>query len=204
MVISFADILLLVIAFFGVYSLFRGARASALTTGAICFAFVVVILSGSLIILGFQRLGLALKTPDTQAVFLAALFVFTAFMANRVLRRIVPVATRGLSRSERLWGFLLGLLNGFFVMAMIQHYLNAVLVANAKPNVSVGFPALSFSHPTPNSWSLSFVPSTFTLLPPAPTADLWAKLPVALVLLLLFLAFVFAGSVYNRLSGSRG
>lgn len=205
MVVSFADILLLVIAFFGVYYVFRGVRAAALTTGAICFAFVVVVLSGSLIMAAFSRLGLALNTPDTQAVFQAALFIFAAFTANRMLASIVRVPRKGLPRAERVWGFVLGLLNGFFVMAMIQHYLNTVIQATTGgASVSLGVPALKFSHPAPNSWSISFEPSTFTLLPTTPSADLWAKLPVALVLLLLFLGFVFAGTLYNRLSGSRG
>jgi len=44
MVVSFIDLLLIVIAFFGVYYVFRGVRAAALMTGAICFAFVSVLL----------------------------------------------------------------------------------------------------------------------------------------------------------------
>lgn len=204
MVVSYADLLLLVIAFFGLVGVIRGARATALTTGAICFAFVVVVLSGDLVMQGFQRLGWLLNAPDTQAVFLSILFLFTLIMANRVLLRIVAPPMKGLPRSQRLGGLLLGLINGFFVMAMVQHYLSDVLATAAgRSKVSVGMPALSFSHPTPSTWSVSLIDSTFTLLPPAPSADLWAKLPVALVLVLLFLAFVFAGTLYNRLSGSR-
>jgi uncharacterized membrane protein required for colicin V production len=205
MVVSFGDALLVVIGFFGILGAIRGVRAAALTTGAICFAFVVVVLAGSLVMDGFRKLGFNLSSADTQAAFEAALFVFTAFMANRVIASIVGLPRSGFARSERIWGFVLGLLNGFFVMAMIQHYLSAVLSAAAgRANVSVGVPALSFSHPTADSWSVKLVPSTFTFLPPTPSADLWAKLPVALVLLLLFLGFVFAGTLYNRLSGSRG
>jgi len=65
-------------------------------------------------------------------------------------------------------------------------------------------PALSFSHPTPDTWSVKLIPTTFTLLPPSPSSDLWAKVPVALVLLLLLLAFIFFGTLYNRLSGNHG
>src|SRR5579883_2897255 len=204
MVIGYGVILAVVIAFFGLYSVIRGVRSTALTTAAICFAFVVV-LSGSLLTDAFQRLGLVLNTPDTQAVFLAILFIFTLLATNRALKNIVPVPTRGLTRGERLGGLGLGLLNGFFVMAMIQHYLNSVLVAAAGgSNVSVGVPALSFSHPTPDTWSVKLIPTTFTLLPPSPSSDLWAKVPVALVLLLLLLAFIFFGTLYNRLSGNHG
>ncbi len=194
MVIGYGVILAVVIAFFGLYSVIRGVRSTALTTAAICFAFVVVVLSGSLLTDAFQRLGLVLNTPDTQAVFLAILFIFTLLATNRALKNIVPVPTRGLTRGERLGGLGLGLLNGFFVMAMIQHYLNSVL----------GVPALSFSHPTPDTWSVKLIPTTFTLLPPSPSSDLWAKVPVALVLLLLLLAFIFFGTLYNRLSGNHG
>ncbi|HZS91979.1 MAG TPA: hypothetical protein VFE42_31405 [Chloroflexota bacterium] len=205
MVIGYGVILAVVIAFFGLYSVIRGVRSTALTTAAICFAFVVVVLSGSLLTDAFQRLGLVLNTPDTQAVFLAILFIFTLLATNRALKNIVPVPTRGLTRGERLGGLGLGLLNGFFVMAMIQHYLNSVLVAAAGgSNVSVGVPALSFSHPTPDTWSVKLIPTTFTLLPPSPSSDLWAKVPVALVLLLLLLAFIFFGTLYNRLSGNHG
>lgn len=205
MVLTFAQLLLVVIGLFGLFSLVRGVRAAALTTGAISFAFVVVVLSGDIVMAALRRLGVPLDTTDTQSVFLAVLFIFIAIMSNRVLARIVEVPRRGLPRSEHAWGFVLGLLNGFFVMAMVQHYLNDVIsAARGRGHVSVGVPALSFSHPTPNSWSVSFVPSTFTLLPPTPSADLWAKLPIALVLIVLFLAFVFAGTLYNRLSGSNG
>src|SRR5919201_2410434 len=104
MVVSFADILLLVIAVFGVFGVLRGVRAGALTTGAIFFAFVGVVLAGDLVIDVFRRLGVPLATADTQAIFKADLFVFTLLMDSRVLAAIAAVPRRALSRREKLWG----------------------------------------------------------------------------------------------------
>ena len=201
MVVSFADILLVVIAVFGVLGLFRGIRTGALTTGAIFFAFVVVVFAGDLVIDVFRRLGMPLSTPDTQALFKAVLFVFTLFMASRVIVTILAVPKRAPSRREKLWGLVLGLLNGFFIVAIIERYLLAVLQATAgRSKVSVGVPALSFGHAAPDTWTVRLVPSSFTLLPLATSGDLWSKLPLALVVLVLFLAFVFVGTVYGRVS----
>src|ERR687883_350193 len=171
MVVSFADILLVVIAVFGVFGVFRGVRAGALTTGAIFFAFVVVVLAGDLVISVFRRLGVPLATPDTQALFKAALFLFTLLMASRVLAAIAAVPRRALSRREKLWGLV---------------------------------PALSIGHAGPDTWSVRLVPSSFTLLPPGSSGDLWTRLPLALVLLLLFLAFVFVGTIYGRVNRRSG
>ena len=205
MVVSLADILLVVIAVFGVFGIFRGVRAGALTTGAIFFAFVVVVFAGDLVIGVFRRLGVPLTPPDTRALFKAALFVFTLLMASRVLAAIAAVPRRALSRREKLWGLVLGLLNGFFIVAIIERYLVAVIQASAaRSRVSVGVPALSFGHPTPDTWSVHLVSSSFTLLPPASSGDLWTRLPLALVLLLLFLAFVFVGTIYGRVNRRSG
>ena len=97
MVVSLADILLVVIAVFGVFGIFRGVRAGALTTGAIFFAFVVVVFAGDLVIGVFRRLGVPLTPLDTQALFKAALFVFTLLMASRVLAAIAAVPRRAVS-----------------------------------------------------------------------------------------------------------
>lgn len=201
MTVSFVDLLLVVIAFFGAYGTFRGVRAGALTTGAIFFALVVVLFSSAVLIQAFGRVGLSLRTPDTQAIFETALFIFTAIMASLVIGRVVNVPRRASTRSERFWGLVMGLLNGFLSMAIVTHYLDAAIQTTAHG--TVGVPSLVFSHPTPSTWSVSLQPSALTLLPPTPSGDLWAKLPIALVLLLLFLAFVFVGTVYGRVSGSR-
>src|SRR2546423_6988514 len=101
MVVSLADILLVVIAVFGVFGLFRGIRAGALTTGAIFFAFVVVVFAGDLVIGVFRRLAVPLTAPDTQALFKAALFIFTLLMGGRVLAAIATIPKRALTRRER-------------------------------------------------------------------------------------------------------
>jgi hypothetical protein len=204
MVVSFADILLVIIAVFGIFGVFRGVRTGALTTGAIFFAFVVVVLAGDLVIDVFRRLGVPFA-PDTRALFKAALFVFTLLMASRVLAAVAAVPKRALSRREKLWGLVLGLLNGFFIVSIIERYLITVIQTTAgKSMVSVGVPALSFGHAAPDTWSVRLVPSSFTLLPPASSGDLWTRLPLALVLLLLFLAFVFVGTIYGRVNRRRG
>lgn len=206
MVVSFADLLLVVIAVFGLLGAIRGVRSIALMLGAIFFAIVAVTFSGAIIMNGFRQLGVPLTTADTQAIFNAGLFIFAVWMATVVLVRIVRPLTKGLPRSQRFYGLVVGLLNGFLIMAVLQRYMTDIVQASARRGapVSVGVPALFFSHPTPSSWSVSLQPSTFTLLPPTSGADLWNKLPVALVLLLLFLAFVLAGTLYTRVSGSRG
>lgn len=204
MTVSFADVLLVVIVIFGVYSLFRGVRAVALTTAAIFFAIVVVIFSSGLVVAAFRRLGVPLDTVDTQDLFTIGVFIFTVLMSARVLGRLVSLPAKELTGREKLWGFVLGLVNGFMVMALIEHYLADAMQATSGSRLSVGLPALAFSHPSAATWSVSLIASTFTLLPPAPTTDLWSKLPVALVLLLLFLAFVFVGTIYGRFSRSRG
>lgn len=204
MVINFADVILVAIVYFGVFGSFRGVRLTALLTAAIFFAIVVVTFSSTLVIQGFQRLGVALATPDTQALFTAALFIFTTFMATLVITRIVAMPRRPLTRGEKLWGLLLGFLNGFLIMAVIAHYVSDAAQAAAPAGASVGFPALAFAHPDAATWQVRLVQSSLTLLPPSSNADLWNKLPIALILLLLFLAFVFVGTLYGRVSRSRG
>lgn len=204
MILTFVDLLLVVIAVYGVYGSYRGVRATALTTGAIFFALVVVLFSSVLVIQAADRIGVPLTTPDSQALFQAGLFLFTSLMASLVLGRIVNVPPKAQSRPERLWGLALGLLNGFFVMAIVSRYAsNAIQASTHGSSASFEVPALVFSHPTPNTWSMTLQPSALTILPPTSSGDLWSRLPIALVLLLLFLAFVFVGTVYGRVSGSR-
>ena len=205
MVINYADILLVVIVLFGVFGSFRGVRAVALTTAAVFFGLVVVWFSGDLVVQAFRRVGVALDTADTQALFKAVLFVFAVYMASLVLTRIVNPPRSGLTRSHKLWGLALGLINGFLIMAVLERYISDALAATAKPGspVSLGIPALSFGHPDAATWTVKLVGSSLTLLPPNVNTNLWDKLPTALVLLLLFLAFVFVGTVYGRLSRGR-
>lgn len=203
MEINLADIIVVVIVIFGFVGLFRGARSVALTLAAIFFAIVVVLLSAGLVIEGLGRLGVPLIGSDTQSLFTAALFLFTVTIATLVLRRVVAVPRRDLSRSEKIWGLLLGLLNGFLIMAVVEHYLAAALQATGGVTL-VGLPALRLDHPASNTWSISIVSTPFTILPGGASADLWSKLPIALILLLLFLAFVFVGTLYGRMSRSGG
>ncbi len=206
MVISFTEVVLLVIVLFGVYGVFRGVRAVALTTGAIFFGIVVVVFSAAIIVAALRRLGLPLDTVGAQDLSAVLLFVFVVLMASLSLRRIVGVRTSGLARTEKLWGFALGLLNGFLIMAVVEHYLSDAIQSGAPVGapVQVGVPDLVFSHPVSNTWSVSLVSQPLVVLPPAATNDLWSKLPIALVLLLLFLAFVFVGILYGRLNRARG
>ncbi|HKO25109.1 MAG TPA: hypothetical protein VJY65_10290, partial [Chloroflexota bacterium] len=106
---------------------------------------------------------------------------------------------------EKLWGLMLGLLNGFFIVAIVERYLVTMMQATAaRSRVSVGVPALSIGHAAPDTWSIRLVPSSFTLLPSASSGDLWTRLPLALVLLVLFLAFVFVGTIYGRVNRRSG
>ncbi len=203
MEVNLAEIILVVIVYFGVFGSFRGVRSVALTTGAIFFAIVLVLFSAGIVIQGLRQLGVALDAVDQQDIFTALLFIFVVAMSALVLARIVNYPKRELTRSEKIWGLALGLLNGFLIMAVIEHYVaDALQVAGGA--ASVGLPALQFGHPAYNTWSVSLVSTSFTLLPGGSNVDLWSKLPVALILLLLFLAFVFVGTLYGRMSRGGG
>ncbi len=205
MVISAAEIFLVIIVIFGVFGVARGVRATALTTGAIFFAIVVMLLSGGLIVASLQKLGFALAGLDTQDIFLAVLFVVIVAMAAYALGRLVDVPRRGGTRKDKLQGGALGLLNGFLITAMIDRYITEAIGVGSPGGLSVGVPGIAFSHPTPNTWSVSFIANPLTLTPGGGSgADLWSKLPYALLLLLLFIAIVFVGTVYGRLNRSKG
>src|SRR5207237_733664 len=78
-----------------------------------------------------RRLDVPLTTPDSQALFKVALFVFTLLMARRVLAAIAAVPTRAPTRREKLWGLVLGLLHGFLIVATVERYLTTVIQATA-------------------------------------------------------------------------
>ncbi len=204
MVISAVEIFLVVIVIFGVFGVARGVRATALTTGAIFFAIAVMLLSGALIVVSLQKLGVALTGLDTQDIFLAVLFVLIVAMAAYALGRLVDVPRKGGTRKDKLQGGAIGLLNGFLITAMIDHYITDAVQVGSPGSLSVGVPGIAFSHPAPNTWSVSFIANSLMLAPGATNADLWSKLPYALLLLLLFIAIVFVGTLYGRLNRGRG
>lgn len=205
MVINFAAVLTLGILLLGVLGFVRGVRIAALTTAAVFFALVVIIFSGGILISGFRRVGLPISGIDGESFFLLLLFIFSLSMATLVLRRIIAVPDGDVSRHDKGWGFVLGLLNGFLIMAVIEHYIAQAAQAALPPGspVQVGIPSLAFGHPAGNTWSISLLSTPFTLMPAGSNADLWTKIPMALLLLLLFLGFVFVGTVYGRLSRGR-
>lgn len=204
-VINAFEILLVVILYIGVWGSFRGVRAFSIMTGAIFFALVVLLVSGDIAVQFARQIGLPLIGVDSQDVFKIILFLFIVAIATFALGRITtPPGPK--TRADKLWGLGLGLLNGFLIAAVIDRYLtDAIQSASPLGTVSVGIPSVVFAHPSANTWQVSFVSNTVTLLPSSgPSTNLWTKVPYALLLLLLFLAFVFVATLYGRLNRSKG
>ncbi len=211
MSISFTDITILVILLFGLFGLFRGGRYVALTTAAVFFAMALVATSSSVFLTAATRLGLKLANTADQQLFLAILFTLTIVLVQSSIGRIVPGLNlsrpkyRDLKRDAKLWGFLIGCLNGFLIVATIVHYSTPYLTLNL-PARSGGWafslPTLQFQHPDSHTLALSIQQSTLVITP-SPLLSLYENVPTALVLLFLLLAVVFIGSIYSRMNHLR-
>jgi len=202
-VISFTSLLVVGIALFGIVGAFQGLRAAALTTGAIFFGLVAILIASGIVSTIFRKLGLPINSPGGTAILDIFLFIFCVVMGSIVFRRIIDVPLDDVARRDRLWGLFLGLINGFLFMAVIEHFIARAAAATQNGSTAtVGIPSLIISHPQSNRWVFTIGMNGLSLLPAGSNSDLWAKLPLAILLLLLFLGFVFIGSLYGRLSRS--
>ncbi len=211
MTINFTDIAILIIVLFGLYGSLRGGKYVALTMGAVFFAMALVATAGDAFLATANKLGLRLTQRPDRALFLAFLFVATIFLVQNSIGRLIPglAVTRSkwkeLSRETKIWGFLIGLLNGFLVVSIVVHYISPWLDQHL-PARSGGWafdlPTLQFHRPNSNAITLSIEPSTLVVTP-SPLIGLYEKVPAALVLLFLLLIFAFIGSLYSRMNRLR-
>jgi len=201
MSIDFTNLALLVILLFGVFGWIRGIRRIAVATGGIFFAMAVLSVTDRDLIDSLGKLGVRFH-PSAQAdLFLAGFFLFTLCVVQ--LGGTLLILGRGrapLDRRQRTGGFVLGLINGFLIIANVLHLADPYLRTTQDP-IAGGWtwhlPLPHFSHPDPSTFSVSIAPLRLTITP-SPLLQLYTSLPTALILLFLFLTFVFLGTLYGR------
>lgn len=204
MSIDFTNLALAIVAVFGLFGWLRGIRRVAIATGGIFFAMAIVSLIGADLIVSLSRIGIRFHPKALADLSLAALFVFTVYIVQLCGARLM-VAPGGLTRRQRLHGLILGLVNGFLIIANAMRYADPYLRSTQDP-LTGGWtwrPSLPhLGHPNASTFSLSVAPTDFTLRP-SPLLTLYNSLPVALILLFAFLLFVFLGTMYGRVIRAR-
>lgn len=204
--IDFTNLALAIVFLFGVFGWVRGMRRIAVATAGIFFGMSVISLVGNNLILALERIGITFHPASSANLFLAALFVFTVYAVQLFgVRVILGPDIRPDGHRERFNGFLLGLVNGFLIVANTMRYADP-FVNSALAGTSGGwrFQLLlpHFDHPAAGTFSLSIAPTIITVTP-SPLLRLYDSLPTALILLFAFLVFVFLGTVYGRVMRSR-
>jgi hypothetical protein len=204
--IDFTNLALAIIFIFGVFGWVRGVRRTAVATAGIFFAMTVISLIGQDLITSLGRVGIHFHPATSADLFLAALFIFTVYAVQLFgVRVILGPGTGPRDRRERFNGALLGLVNGFLVVANAMRYADPFIQATLSGQ-SGGwrFRVLlpRFSHPDAGTFSLTIAPTTVTVTP-SPLLRIYDSLPTALILLFAFLVFVFLGTIYGRVMRSR-
>jgi hypothetical protein len=207
MSLNFTEIAIGLIGAFAALGWIRGARRAAVTSGCIFFAMVLIGLIGPDLVQMINRSGLKFHPPEEADLFLAILFALTVYMVRLAAIRVVGgPQSSGLTRRQRVSGLLLGLLNGFLLVANVirqaDPYLRSVLNAQTGGwTWHVPLPHVSQAHGS--SVTVSIVSSPLTITP-SPLLNIYSTLPTALLLLFGFLIFVFVGTVYGRVAHVRG
>jgi hypothetical protein len=210
MIVSFTEIAILIILLFGLVGMMRGGRYVIATTAAVFFAMALVATSSAVFLSTANHLGLHLVKHSDRSLFLAFLFVGTILLVQSTITRVVPGLTltrpkfRELSGAAKVWGFLIGLLNGFLIVATVVHYASPYLSENLATRTggwAFSLPTLQFDHG--QNWiNLTIKPSTLVVMP-SPLLGLYEQVPTALILLFVLLGFVFIGSLYGRMNRLR-
>jgi len=207
MSIDFTNLTLAVIVVFGVFGWARGIRRVALATGSIFFAMALVELIGTPLIQELVRLGFAFHPAEEANLLLAALFVFAIYAVYQFGVRVVLGSGSGpRSRSDRVTGALLGLLNGFLVFATAVRYAEPFLTAvqgAQKEGWSTTLLLPHLGHPDAGTFSFSLSQTTITLRP-SPMLRSYESVPTAVVILFAFVVLVFLGTAYGRVVRGRG
>lgn len=205
--IDFTDLALAIIALFGVFGWLRGARRVAVTTGGIFFAMVVMSATSADLLQSLQHLNIQFHPKEESALFLAIAFCFIVYVVQLGAGHMILGAKNGpLNRQQRVSGIVLGLLNGFLIVANTVRYADPYLrtaIDSSTGGWTVHIPLPHFSHPSSSTLVFSIDPSALTVTP-SPLLQIYDKLPTALILLFAFLTFVFVGTMYGRVVRRRG
>lgn len=206
MSIDFTHLALAIIALFGVFGWVRGVRRIAVGTAGVFFGMTIISLLGQNILLSLGRVGIHFHPAPTADLFLAGLFVFTVYAVQLFgVRVILGAESRPGNRRERFNGMVLGLVNGFLVVANAMRYADPFVrstLAGKSGGWSFHVWLPRFSHPDAGTFSLSVAPTTVTVIP-SPLLRIYDSLPTALILLFAFVVFVFLGTVYGRVMRNR-
>jgi colicin V production protein len=207
MSLDFTNLALAIVVVFGLIGWIRGIRRVAVTTGGIFFGMAVVGLLGADLITSFSKVGIQFHPKTLADLFLALLFVFTVYIVQLGgVLLILGQKNRPSTRRERFNGLLLGLVNGFLVVANAMRYADPYLRATANPTTggwTWRLPLPRLGHPDAGTFSFSIDPTNLTITP-SPLLKIYDSLPTALILLFAFLLFVFVGTLYGRVIRARG
>lgn len=206
MTIDFSTLAFALIAVFGIFGWIRGVRRVAVATGGVFFAMAVVDLMGSQFIAQLKKVGLNFNPATVSNLFLAVLFVFTVYMVQLFGVKMVLGSGAGpRSRQDHLNGLILGLVNGFLIVANTVRYANPYLLATqSAPGSGWSLHVLlpHFSHPDAGTFTVGIAPTILTITP-SPLVNMYNTLPTAVVFLFAFLVFVFMGTLYGRIMRGR-
>ncbi|MDB5076351.1 MAG: hypothetical protein JWO42_2530 [Chloroflexi bacterium] len=199
--LNFTQIALSVIGIFVLLGWLRGPRRAAITSGSIFFSMVLVSLMGADLVRVVKSSGLKFHPPQQSDLFLAIFFVVTVYVVRLGASRIIDGSQGGQVTGRQRWsGALLGLLNGFLLVANFIRYANPYLNSVASATTGgwtwhIPLPQISQAHGSSITFAIQSVAVTVT---PSPLLNIYNTIPTALILLFAFLIFVFVGTLYGR------
>lgn len=204
MALSFTNIALGFVAMIGLVGLWRGARAFIVFTGSVVFSFMLVYFAGDNVVGALNRLGMSIVSVASLSLAHTLIFLVSIILvqvgAQGLVRRFFRDGGGRIPREARIWGGVLGVLDGFLIVGVAVYYAS-VYLSSVSPTGGAGWQVpivtVQFAHPITSTFTISFITQNL-LITPSPLLDMYNRVPVAMTVLFIVLVIVFIGTVYRR------